>query len=156
MPAMRAVVQRVMGSFVDVLEGQVPERAGTIERGYTVLVGVAQGDSEADADWLADKVLGLRLFEDAEGKMNLALSDVGGSLLAISQFTLLGDARKGRRPSFTQAMEPARAEVLFERFCQRARSQGCHVETGRFRTHMRVHIENDGPVTLLLDSKRMF
>ncbi len=153
---MRAVVQRVVGSFVDVLEGDTSERAGTIEHGYTVLVGVAQGDSEADADWLADKVLGLRLFEDADGKMNLALSDVGGSLLAISQFTLLGDARKGRRPSFTQAMEPGAAEALFERFCERARAQGCDVATGRFRTHMRVHIENDGPVTLLLDSKRLF
>lgn len=156
MRGMRAVVQRVVGSFVDVLDGEAPGRAGSIEHGCTVLIGVAQGDTEADADWLADKVLGLRLFEDSDGKMNLSLSDVDGALLAISQFTLLGDARKGRRPSFTQAMEPVGAEALFERFCSRARSQGCRVETGRFRTHMRVHIENDGPVTLLLDSKRLF
>lgn len=159
---MRAVVQRVTSSHVDVLRAEASgasagaERVGQIAHGLTALVGVAVGDTERDAAWLADKLVNLRLFEDPDGKMNLSLLDVSGALLAISQFTLLGDARKGRRPSFTAAMEPAQAERLFEHFCTAARSLGCVVETGRFRTHMRVSIENDGPVTLLIDSKREF
>jgi len=114
------------------------------------------GAAEQAAVWLADKLVDLRLFEDPDGKMNLSLLDVSGAMLAISQFTLLGDARKGRRPSFTAAMEPVEAERLFEHFCASARKLGCVVETGRFRTHMRVSIENDGPVTLVIDSKREF
>ncbi len=153
---MRAVVQRVTRCHVDVLEGTERTRVGAIERGYCVLVGVAVGDTERDAEWLAERVLGLRLFEDADGKMNLSLEQVGGALLAVSQFTLLGDARRGRRPSFTAAHEPVGAERLFERFCQVARQGGAVVETGRFRTHMSVSIENDGPVTLLLDSRKQF
>lgn len=158
---MRAVVQRVTSSHVDVLQDATAgdsgaERVGQISHGLTALVGVAVGDTEQDAVWLADKLVNLRLFEDPDGKMNLSLLDVSGAMLAISQFTLLGDARKGRRPSFTAAMEPVAAERLFEHFCAAARKLGCVVETGRFRTHMRVSIENDGPVTLLIDSKRAF
>jgi D-aminoacyl-tRNA deacylase len=121
-----------------------------------VLVGVANGDQEADAGTLAEKVVHLRIFEDAAGKMNLAVNEVGGALLCVSQFTLLGDARKGRRPSFADAMEPEGAARLFERFCAECRSRGVRVETGRFRATMAVELVNDGPVTLLLDTKRVF
>jgi D-tyrosyl-tRNA(Tyr) deacylase len=146
---MRAVVQRVTGAQVTV-EGEL---TGKIDGGLCVLVGVGKDDAEADATALADKVVKLRIFEDEAGKMNQSLLDVGGALLAVSQFTLYGDSSKGRRPSFVNAMEPGRAEQLFEAFCAAARNLGVTVATGRFRTHMSVSLVNDGPVTLLLDTK---
>jgi D-tyrosyl-tRNA(Tyr) deacylase len=149
---MRAVVQRVNYASVNV-EGTV---VGRIDRGLCVLLGVGQGDEEPDATALADKIVNLRIFEDDAQKMNSSLLQAGGAMLAVSQFTLLGDVRKGRRPSFTEALEPVRAEALFEHFCAECRARGAHVETGRFRTHMRVLLENDGPVTILIDSKRAF
>jgi D-tyrosyl-tRNA(Tyr) deacylase len=148
---MRAVVQRVTRAEVTVDGTSV----GRIERGLCVLVGVAAGDTEEDARTLADKVVALRIFEDAAGKMNLDVKEVGGSLLCVSQFTLLGDARKGRRPSFTDAMAPEPAAELFERFVAFCRSR-VPVETGRFRASMLVELVNEGPVTLLLDSRRTF
>lgn len=149
---MRAVVQRVRSASVRVGD----ELVGAIGPGLMVLVGVARDDAEADADTLADKVLGLRIFEDDDGKMNRSVQDTGGALLAVSQFTLLGDARKGRRPSFVEAMEPGRANQLFERYCQKSRDAGASVATGRFRADMLVALENDGPVTILLDTKKLF
>jgi len=149
---MRAVVQRVRWAKVSVEH----ELVGAIENGLCALVGVGTDDTEADADALADKVSGLRVFEDEAGKMNLDLLATRGSLLAISQFTLFGDARKGRRPSFSCAMEPVRAQELFERFCGRSRELGLSVETGRFRAEMLVELANDGPVTLLIDTKKQF
>lgn len=149
---MRAVVQRVNHAQVTV-DGEV---AGRVGRGVCVFVGVGREDSESDAEALADKVVGVRIFEDEAQKMNLSLLEVGGSLLAVSQFTLFGDVRKGRRPSFTEALEPGRAEVLFELFCSQCRTRGARVETGRFRTQMQVTLENDGPVTILIDTKRIF
>ena len=148
---MRAVVQRVTRAEVTV-EG---ESVGRIERGLCVLVGVAEGDTDDDARALADKVVGLRVFEDDAGKMNLDVKALGGALLCVSQFTLLGDARKGRRPSFTGAMAPEPAAVLFERFIACCR-EAVPVETGRFRSAMQVELVNDGPVTLLLDTRRLF
>lgn len=147
---MRAVVQRVTEARVTV-EGEV---TGQIGAGLCVLVGVGKHDSDALADALADKVVRLRIFEDEAGKMNQSLLDVSGALLAVSQFTLFGDTSKGRRPSFVAAMEPGRAEQLFERFCLACRNLGVTVSTGRFRTHMSVSLVNDGPVTLLLDTDR--
>ena len=147
---MRAVVQRVTSAQVTV-EGQL---VGRIDAGLCVLVGVGRDDSEDDATNLADKVARLRIFEDDAGKMNLSVLDVGGALLAVSQFTLYGDTSRGRRPSFGLAMEPTRAEQLFECFCTAARNLGVTVATGRFRTHMSVSLVNDGPVTLLLDTAR--
>jgi D-aminoacyl-tRNA deacylase len=132
------------------------ETVGSIDAGACVLVGVGRDDVEADADALAEKVLGLRVFEDDEGKMNRSLLDAGGALLAVSQFTLFGDARRGRRPSFTLAMEPERANQLFQRFCAACRGGGVAVETGRFRANMLVEISNNGPVTILLDTKKLF
>jgi len=149
---MRAVVQRVNYASVTV-EGAV---VGRIERGICVLVGVGRGDEEADATALADKVASLRIFEDDAQKMNLSVLEIGGALLAVSQFTLFGDVRKGKRPSFSEALEPVRAEILFEHFCAECRARGVRVETGRFRTQMQVLLENDGPVTILIDSKRAF
>ncbi|MCC6669284.1 MAG: D-tyrosyl-tRNA(Tyr) deacylase [Polyangiaceae bacterium] len=149
---MRAVVQRVRSASVRVGD----ELVGAIGPGLMVLVGVARDDAEADADTLADKVLGLRIFEDDDGKMNRSVQDTGGALLAVSQFTLFGDARKGRRPSFVEAMEPGRANQLFERYCQKSRDAGVSVATGRFRADMLVALENDGPVTILLDTKKLF
>lgn len=149
---MRAVVQRVGRAAVRV-DGEV---VGAIEGGVCVLVGVARGDTEADARALAEKVVGLRIFEDEAGKMNLGLLEAGGALLAVSQFTLLGDVRKGKRPSFIDAMEPEEANRLFERFCEEARALGARVETGRFRAHMEVELVNDGPVTILLDTRKVF
>lgn len=149
---MRAVVQRVRSASVRVGD----ELVGAIGPGLMVLVGVARDDAEADADTLADKVLGLRIFEDDDGKMNRSVQDTGGALLAVSQFTLFGDARKGRRPSFVEAMEPGRANQLFERYCQKSRDAGASVATGRFRADMLVALENDGPVTILLDTKKLF
>jgi D-tyrosyl-tRNA(Tyr) deacylase len=147
---MRAVVQRVSGAQVTV-EGEL---TGRIDAGLCVLVGVGKDDGEADATTLADKVARLRIFEDDAGKMNQSLLDTGGALLAVSQFTLYGDTSRGRRPSFTAAMEPTRAEQLFECFCAAARNLGLTVATGRFRTHMSVSLVNDGPVTLLLDTDK--
>jgi D-aminoacyl-tRNA deacylase len=149
---MRAVVQRVSRAAVSVDN----EIVGAIGAGLCVLVGVDQSDEARDAALLADKCVGLRIFEDDSGKMNRSLLESGGELLAVSQFTLLGDARKGRRPSFTQAMEPDAANRLFELFCQSCRSAGINVATGRFRAQMLVELVNDGPVTILLDSKRSF
>lgn len=145
---MRAVVQRVTRAQV-LSEGEL---AGEIDAGLCVLVGVGSQDAEKDATALADKVVKLRIFEDEAGKMNKSLLDVGGALLAVSQFTLYGDVSRGRRPSFGGAMEPTRAEALFEAFCGACRSLGVKVQTGRFRTHMSVSLVNDGPVTLLLDT----
>lgn len=149
---MRAVVQRVGRASVTVGD----ERVGAIARGLCVLVGVGNGDDESDAETLAEKVVGLRIFEDDAGKMNRGLLECGGSLLAVSQFTLFGDVRKGKRPSFVEAMEPVRANELFERFCAACRRLGAHVETGRFRADMQVELVNDGPVTILLDTKKRF
>ena len=148
----RAVVQRVASARV-VVDGEV---VGQIERGLLVLLGVGTDDADVDAVALAEKITGLRVFEDEAGKMNLALSDVGGQMLVVSQFTLFGDCRKGRRPSFVEAARPEKAELLYEAFVAEIRGQGIHVETGRFQTHMDVSLVNDGPVTLLLDSRKVF
>ena len=121
-----------------------------------VLLGVAEDDTDADAKYLADKIAGLRIFEDADDKMNLSLSDVGGSMLVVSQFTLLGDCRKGRRPSFIAAAPPEEAERLYEHFVNIVQSHSIEVQCGRFRTHMHVALINDGPVTLMLDSRKTF
>ena len=149
---MRCVVQRVTRASVTV----AGETVGEIESGYMVLVGAEDGDTEQDVNYCAEKISGLRVFEDAEDKMNLSLQDVGGSVLMVSQFTLLGDARHGRRPSFIRAARPEAAEPLFELLCKKVADKGIHVETGRFRTHMEVSLVNDGPVTILLDSKKGF
>jgi D-tyrosyl-tRNA(Tyr) deacylase len=149
---MRAVVQRVSEASVEV-EG---EEVGRIDHGIMVLLGVGHEDAPKDAANLADKVVNLRIFGDEQGKMNRSLLDVGGGLLAISQFTLWGDCRKGRRPSFVAAAEPSKAEELYEVFIQHARSLGVTVATGRFQEMMQVSLVNDGPVTLLLDSKKEF
>ena len=149
---MRAVVQRVSSASVTVDN----EIVGRIERGFVVLLGVAAGDTQQDVVWLANKITGLRVFEDDDGKMNLSLDEVGGAILAISQFTLLGDCRKGRRPSFVAAARPEEANRLYESFVAEVRGTGINVETGRFQEHMDVELVNDGPVTLLLDSRRDF
>ncbi len=149
---MRAVVQRVSRAEVRV-EGRV---AGAIGKGLAVLLGVAREDGEADADLLAEKVAALRIFEDDDGKMNVAVADVARAVLVVSQFTLLGDARKGNRPSFVDAAPPDVAKALYERFCARLREKGLAVATGVFRAHMDVELVNDGPVTILLDSRRLF
>lgn len=148
---MRAVVQRVKQSSV-VVNGEI---VGSISKGFNVLVGVEEGDTEQDVRYLADKLLGLRVFEDEDEKLNLSIEDVGGEMLVISQFTLLGDARKGRRPSFIRAAQPAIANQLYESLCQ-ILSEKIKVEKGVFRAQMEVNIVNDGPVTLLLDSKKLF
>jgi D-tyrosyl-tRNA(Tyr) deacylase len=129
---------------------------GSIGRGLLVLLGVGEGDREEDARFLADKAGGLRIFEDAAGKMNLAVAEVGGEVLVVSQFTLLGDARKGNRPSFTAAAPPEAANALYERFCALLREKGLTVATGVFRAQMEVELVNDGPVTILVDSTRLF
>ncbi|MHB1036123.1 MAG: D-aminoacyl-tRNA deacylase [Pirellulales bacterium] len=131
------------------------ETCGRIGLGLLVLLGVAADDTEDDARQLADKIAGLRIFEDGEGKMNLGLAEVGGAMLVVSQFTLLGDCRKGRRPSFTAAAGPELAERLYEVFVAEVAGRGISVATGRFRQHMEVSLTNDGPVTLLLDSRRL-
>jgi D-tyrosyl-tRNA(Tyr) deacylase len=147
---MRACVQRVSRASVAV-DGQEIARIG---RGLVVLLGVEQADTDRDARWLADRVVGLRIFEDEAGKMNRALIEASGSVLVVSQFTLLGDCRKGRRPSFTQAAPPELAEELYQLFVAAVGVQGVPVATGQFRAHMDVALVNDGPVTLLLDSRR--
>jgi D-tyrosyl-tRNA(Tyr) deacylase len=149
---MRAVVQRVSEASVQV-DG---EEVGRIDQGILVLLGVGQKDGPEDAKYMAEKVVHLRIFADEQGKMNRSLLDVGGGLLAVSQFTLWGDCRKGRRPSFVAAAEPAKAEALYEAFIDNARSLGVTVATGRFQEMMEVSLVNDGPVTLLLDSKKEF
>lgn len=147
---MKAVVQRVNRASVSV-DGQ---EVGRIDSGFMVLLGVARGDTPADAEYLAQKIVELRVFEDAAGKMNLSLAEVGGSVLAISQFTLLADCRKGRRPSFTHAAATELAQPLFDRFVAAIRARGISVQSGRFGAHMAVELVNDGPVTLLLDRQR--
>ena len=149
---MRACVQRVHQASVTVA-GQV---VGRIEQGMLVLLGVSQDDGEADARYLADKTANLRIFEDDEGRMNRSLLESGGAMLVVSQFTLLGDCRKGRRPSFVKAAEPAVAERLYSVFAEETRARGVATAMGRFREHMEVALVNDGPVTVLLDSKRLF
>lgn len=149
---MRAVVQRVSRAQVTV-NGEV---TGRIARGLLVLLGVAPTDTESDADYLADKIAGLRIFEDAAGKMNLAATDVKGHLLVVSQFTLYGDVRRGRRPSFDTAAPPQHARRLYEYFVERIRAAGLVCETGRFQEMMQVELVNDGPVTILLDSLKTF
>lgn len=149
---MRAVVQRVSRSSV-VSEGVC---TGEIQQGLMVLLGVTHDDNEQDARYLAEKIANLRIFEDEEDKLNLSVLDVGGAVLSVSQFTLYGDCRKGRRPSFTEAARPEQANALYEQFNQFLQQQGVAVETGRFQTHMAVELVNDGPVTILLDSKKNF
>ena len=149
---MRAVVQRVSRASVKV-EGEL---LGEIGLGLLVLVGVGREDGEADADYLAEKIAGLRIFEDAAGKMNLSLMDVGGAMLAVSQFTLFGDVRRGKRPSFDAAGPPESARRLYEYFLERVRALGLRCETGRFQAMMEVELVNSGPVTILLDSKKEF
>ena len=149
---MRAVVQRVTSARVTV----GAELVGAILEGLCVLVGVGRDDTPKDAAWLAHKVLQARIFRDEEDKMNRSVQDVGGAVLAVSQFTLYGDMRKGQRPSFAAAMEPARALELFNEFCEHCRGAGVPVQRGRFGASMLVELSNDGPVTLLLDSTRQF
>jgi D-aminoacyl-tRNA deacylase len=149
---MRAVVQRVSRASVTV-EGQI---VGKIERGLLVLLGVTHADTEAAADYLAEKIAGLRVFEDDAGKMNLSVADVGGAVLAVSQFTLYGDVRKGKRPSFDDAARPEQARKLYEHFIDRIRALGLRCESGVFQAMMQVELVNDGPVTILLDSEKAF
>ena len=144
---MRVVLQRVSRASVTI-EGKT---AGAIERGFCLLVGFTHGDTEATVDWMAEKVAGLRLFSDSEGKMNLGLDEVGGAVLVVSQFTLYGDAAKGRRPSFVDAARPEQAIPLYERFVAALRDRGLEVGTGEFGADMKVEIHNDGPVTLILE-----
>jgi D-tyrosyl-tRNA(Tyr) deacylase len=148
----RAVVQRVRSARVEVGD----EVTGAIGPGLVAFVGAAQGDTQADLEYVLGKVVGLRVFPDEAGKMSRALADAGGALLVVSQFTVFGDVRRGLRPSFDGAMEPASAERLYDEFVRQARARGIVVETGRFRADMRVLVENDGPVTILIDSRRTF
>lgn len=147
---MRAVVQRVTEADVTV-DNQV---IGAIEHGLVVLLGVENGDTPADLEYLADKIVGLRIFSDPAGKMNLSVTDVGGSALIISQFTLLGDVRKGKRPSFIDAATPDVARQLYEQFCARVATASVPVATGQFAADMQVRLINDGPVTLIIDSRK--
>ena len=149
---MKALLQRVTSASVSVAS----EVVGRIGRGLVVFVGVASGDTEKDAQYLAQKIASLRIFSDEEGRFNLSALDIKGELLVVSQFTLLADTKKGRRPSFIEAAPPAQAEEIFERFVEQARATGLRVETGRFQQYMQVEIHNDGPVTILLDSKGKF
>jgi len=148
---MRILLQRVTRAEVRVREGGATRVAGSIGRGYLLLIGVTHDDSDEKAAWMAEKVAGLRLFADAEDKMNLALADVGGEVLAVSQFTLYGDAAKGRRPSFIDAARPEVAQPLYERFVAMLREKGLTVATGEFGAMMDVELVNDGPVTLWLE-----
>lgn len=149
---MRAVVQRVSNASVEISD----EVVGKIGEGVLVLLGVARDDERADADYLIDKIINLRIFVDDEGKMNRSLLDTGGAMLVVSQFTLYGDVRRGRRPSYSDAAEPKKANALYEYFVQRAGSFGVKVETGVFQAMMEVSLTNDGPVTILLDSRKLF
>lgn len=149
---MRAVVQRVSRASVKV----DCELVGQIAEGLLVLLGVAHADEESDAAYLAEKIAGLRIFEDDAGKMNRSVMDVDGAVLAVSQFTLFGDVRKGKRPSFDEAARPERARELYEHFVERVEALGLRCETGRFQEMMEVELVNQGPVTILLDSKKLF
>ena len=149
---MRAVIQRVSEASV-VIDGQT---VGEIRQGLVVLLGVAVGDATRDAVYMADKTAGLRIFEDEQGKMNRSVADISGSVLVISQFTLLGDCRKGRRPGFTAAAEPEHADTLYQEYVRALQESGINVATGRFRAEMQVGLVNDGPVTILLDSRKQF
>lgn len=149
---MRAVIQRVARSTVSIVVGSEVREVARIGLGLTVLIGVAAGDGEAEARKLAEKIAGLRIFDDADGKLNLDVRDVGGEILAISQFTLLADARKGRRPSFIAAARPEIGEPLYESVVEHLRRTGVSVRTGAFGAHMHVDILNDGPVTIILDT----
>lgn len=149
---MRCVVQKVTRASVSV----AGETVSSIENGFLVLVGVEDGDTDKDMQYCADKLSGLRIFEDEDDKLNLSLQDVGGSMLLVSQFTLLADARHGRRPSFIKAARPEDADPMFQKLVETISAKGIHVETGRFRTHMHVELVNDGPCTILLDSHKMF
>lgn len=144
---MVVVLQRVAEARVEVRD----ELVGAIGRGLVALVGIARDDGEAEVEWMARKVADLRIFEDADGKMNLSARDVGGAVLAVSQFTLLADCNKGRRPNFTRAAPPEKARPLFEQFVAYLRGEGLRVATGRFGEHMHVHLVNDGPVTIVLE-----
>jgi D-tyrosyl-tRNA(Tyr) deacylase len=146
---LKAVIQRVSRGGVSV-DGKV---IGSIRQGFVILLGVADGDGQEDAFYLADKITNLRIFEDAGGKMNRSIGDIGGSMLVISQFTLLADCRKGRRPSFGRAARPDEAEALYTDFSDRVRANGIPVTTGQFGAYMAVSIENDGPVTIIIDSQ---
>jgi len=148
---MRAVIQRVSSAQVSV-DGEVVGRVG---RGFLVLLGIAPDDGEAEAQYLARKIAGLRVFEDDGGKMNLALGDVGGAVLAVSQFTLYGDVRKGRRPSFVDAARPEHAEPLYQRFCRLLAAEGLAVQQGVFQAHMEIALVNDGPVTIWMDTAEL-
>ncbi|MBQ3426326.1 MAG: D-tyrosyl-tRNA(Tyr) deacylase [Clostridia bacterium] len=148
---MRAVVQRVTRASVKV-DG---ETVGEIGNGLLIFLGVGEGDTETDMKYIADKAIGLRIFSDSEDKMNLSVTDVGGSVLVISQFTLYGDCRKGRRPSFAASMEPQGANALYERFKEYIAESGIDVKSGEFGADMKVELLNDGPVTLLLDSSKI-
>jgi D-tyrosyl-tRNA(Tyr) deacylase len=145
----KALLQRVSEASV----GVAGEEVGRIGRGLVVFVGVANGDTEKDAQYLVSKIINLRIFTDAKDKFNLSALDIGGELLLVSQFTLLADTRKGRRPSFIEAAPPAQAEALFEYFVGQARASGLRIATGRFQQYMQVEIHNDGPVTVMLDSR---
>jgi D-tyrosyl-tRNA(Tyr) deacylase len=145
---MKILLQRVTRASVTI----GGERITQIDRGLVALVGIAKGDTESDVRYLVEKTTNLRIFPDKDGKLNLSILNIDGELLAVSQFTLLADTRKGRRPSFIQAAQPHEAEVLFEQFVELARAKGLKVETGRFQQHMLVEIQNDGPVTIMLDS----
>jgi len=149
---MRAVVQRVSRASVTVENVVV----GAIDRGLLVLLGVTHADTETAADYLAEKIAGLRIFEDDAGKINLSVAEVDGAVLAVSQFTLYGDVRKGKRPSFDEAARPEQARQLYEYFVERIRALGLRCETGRFQEMMLVELVNDGPVTILLDSEKSF
>ncbi|CAK7012546.1 MAG: D-aminoacyl-tRNA deacylase [Peptostreptococcus russellii] len=149
---MRAVVQRVVSSNVKV-DG---ETTGEIDKGLLVLLGVGEDDTPKDTAYMVDKIVNLRIFEDEDEKMNLSLKDVGGELLVVSQFTLYGDCKKGRRPGFSDAARPDKADEYYIDFVNKARELGVKTETGKFQTHMMVELINDGPVTLLVDSKKNF
>lgn len=149
---MRAVLQRAGESMVEV-EGEV---LGKIKRGLVVFIGIEKDDEEDDCKYIAGKIAGLRIFEDDEGKMNLSLEDVGGEILCISQFTLFGDCRKGRRPSFIDAAAPEKANHHYNRICEMLSDRGLKVEKGKFQSKMKVKVSNDGPVTILLDSRKIF
>lgn len=149
---MRAVVQRVSSSNVTVDENEI----SNIDKGLLVLLGVTHRDSSKDVDYLLEKIVNLRIFEDENEKMNLSLKDINGELLVVSQFTLYGDCRKGRRPNFTEAAKPDLANDLYEEFVEKARRQSINVGTGKFGAHMMVELINDGPVTMLIDSEKHF
>ncbi|MCT4564010.1 MAG: D-aminoacyl-tRNA deacylase [Maledivibacter sp.] len=149
---MRAVVQRVSGADVTVSDDKV----GVIKKGLMILLGVEDGDTMDDVKYMVEKIVNLRIFEDENDKLNLSVMDIKGEMLVVSQFTLLGDCRKGRRPNFMKAAKPDIANDLYENFVTKAREQGIKVETGIFREHMIINLSNDGPVTILIDSKKTF